>query len=184
MGATPVTVTIRNTRAPFPCPRVRTHKGGFLGQQGVLLSLPWREEAMSNQFWLSAAQFARLQPLLPTATRGVPRVDDRRVISGIVHVLQSGCRWRATPPVYGPSKTLYNRFVRWARKGVWERVFTALAPAGGPPETLMLDATYVKAHRSAGGGKGGRSSRRLGDPVGGGPRKSMPRSMRPAAPGG
>ena len=149
-----------------------------------MLSLPWREEALSNQFWLSAAQFTRLQPLLPTDTRGVPRVDDRRVLSGIVHVLQSGCRWRAAPPVYGPSKTLYNRFVRWARKGVWEPVFTELAAAGGPPGTLMLDATHVKAHRSAAGGKGGRRSRRLGDPVGGGPRKSMPPSMRPGAPGG
>ena len=115
---------------------------------------------MSNHFWLSAAQFARLQPLLPTDTRGVPRVDDRRVISGIIHVLQSGCRWRDAPPVYGPSKTLYNRFVRWARKGVWAHVFMALATAGGPPETLMLDATYVKAHRAAAGGKGGRTSRR------------------------
>ena len=68
-----------------------------------MLSLPWREEALSNQFWLSAAQFTRLQPLLPTATRGVPRVAARRVLSGIVQVLQSGWRWRAAPPVYGPS---------------------------------------------------------------------------------
>ena len=150
----------------------------------MILSPPWREEARSNHFWLSAAQFARLQPLLPTDTRGVPRVDDRRVISGIVQVLQSGCRWRDAPPVYGPSKTLYNRFVRWARKGVWAHVFAELAAAGGPPGTLMLDATHVKAHRSAAGGKGGRSSRRLGGPVGGGPRKSMPRSMKPAARGG
>ena len=73
---------------------------------------------MAKHFWLSAAQFARLQPLLPNKVRGVPRVDDRRVISGIIHVLQSGCRWRDAPPVYGPPKTLYNRFVRWARKGV------------------------------------------------------------------
>ncbi len=84
---------------------------------------------MATDFGLSEGQFARLQPLLPTATRGGPRVADRRVISGIVHVLQSGCRWRAAPPVYGPPKTLYNRFVRWARKGVWERVFMALAAA-------------------------------------------------------
>ena len=60
---------------------------------------------MSNQFWLSEAQFARLQPLLPTDTRGVPRVDDRRVISGIIHVLQGGWRWRDAPRVYGPPKT-------------------------------------------------------------------------------
>ncbi len=67
---------------------------------------------MADHFWLFEAVFARLQPLLPTDIRGVPRVDDRRVISGIVHVLQSRCRWRDAPPVYGPPKTLYNRFVR------------------------------------------------------------------------
>ena len=92
---------------------------------------------MTDHFWLSAVQFARLQPLLPTDTRGVPRVDDRRVISGIVHVLRSGCRWSAAPRVYGPPKTLYNRFVRWARKGVWEHVFTELSATGGPPARVM-----------------------------------------------
>ena len=61
-------------------------------------------------FWLTDRQWARLSPLLPQDTRGVPRVDDRRVISGIVHVLKSGCRWADAPPVYGPRKTLYNRF--------------------------------------------------------------------------
>ncbi len=88
---------------------------------------------MSHCFWLTDRQFERLRPLLPTDTRGVPRVDDRRVISGIVHVLQSGCRWKDAPREYGPHKTLYNRFVRWARKGVWEEMFTHLAAAGGPP---------------------------------------------------
>ena len=139
--------------------RVRTYKRGFLGQGVRMLSPPWREEALSNHFWLSEAQFTRLQPLLPPDTRGVPRVDDRRVIAGIVQVWQSGWRWRAAPPVYGPSKTLYNRFVRWARKGGWAPVCTELAAAGGPPGTLMLDATHVKAHRAAAGGKGGRPSR-------------------------
>ena len=114
----------------------------------------------------------------------MPRVDDRRVISGLVHVLQSGCRWRDAPPVYGPPKTRYNRFVRWARKGVWERVFTELAKAGGPPGTLMLDATYVKAHRSAAGGKGGRSSRQSDGHVAGERPKSMRRLMSTGAPGG
>ena len=116
---------------------------------------------MTQIFWLTDEQFARLQPLLPTDTRGVKRVDDRRVISGIVHVLQSGCRWKDAPAVYGPHKTLYNRFVRWARKGIWEAMFVQLAAAGGPPAALMLDATHVKAHRSAAGGKGGPSSRPL-----------------------
>lgn len=88
---------------------------------------------MSHYFWLTDLQFDRLKPLLPTDTRGVKRVDDRRVISGIIHVLQSGCRWKDAPAVYGPHKTLYNRFVRWARKGVWEDMFVRLAETGGPP---------------------------------------------------
>lgn len=74
-------------------------------------------------FWLTDAQFARLEPLLPTDTRGKPRVDDRRVISGIVHVLKSGGRWIDAPDAYGPRKTLYNRFVRWSAKGVWIDIF-------------------------------------------------------------
>jgi transposase len=110
---------------------------------------------MSEVFWLSEAQFSRLEPLLPKDTRGKPRVDDQRVISGIVHVLASGARWADAPPVYGPRKTLYNRFVRWAAKGVWRDAFEALAAAGGPPAELMLDSTHAKAHRCAAGGKGG-----------------------------
>jgi len=112
------------------------------------------------EFWLSEEQFARLAPLLPRDTRGVARVDDRRVISGIVHVLMSGGRWSDAPACYGPRKTLYNRWVRWARKGVWQRAFEALAASGGPPSELMLDSTWAKAHRSAAGGKGGRSPTR------------------------
>ena len=76
-------------------------------------------------FWLSDEQFAKIKPLLPTDTRGKERVDDRRVISGIVQVLKSGGRWVDAPPDYGPRKTLYNRFVRWADKGV----------AGAPPKS-------------------------------------------------
>jgi transposase len=71
---------------------------------------------MSNHyFWLSYAQFARLQPLLPNQPRSVPRVDDRRVISGIIHVIRGALMWRDTPAAYGPHKTLYNRSVRWSR---------------------------------------------------------------------
>ena len=117
---------------------------------------------MAGEFWLSDGQWLRLQPLLPNKPRGVPRVDDRRVISGIVHVLQSGCRWKDAPAIYGPSKTLYNRNVRWAAKGVWRDVFETLAAAGGPPAEVLIDSTHVKAHRSAAGGKGGRASRRSG----------------------
>lgn len=136
-----------------------------------------------GHFWLNEAQFARLASLLPQDTRGVERVDDRRVISGIVHVLQSGCRWRDAPAEYGPRKTLYNRFVRWAAKGVWERIFIALAQSGGPPAALMLDATHVKAHRCAAGGKGGRTARQSAAHAADGRRKSTPPSTNLAVPG-
>ncbi len=129
---------------------------------------------MSDHFWLSDEQDRRLAPLLPTDTRGVPRVDDRRVISGIVHVLRSGCRWSDAPPVYGPRKTLYNRFVLWAAKGIWTDIFHALASEGGPPAEVLIDSTAVKAHRCASGGKGGRTSRPSAACEAGGPPRSMP----------
>jgi transposase len=113
-------------------------------------------------------------PLLPNKPRGVPRVDDRRAISGIVHVLHSGGRWADAPIVYGPRKTLYNRFVRWAATGVWQFVFETLAAAGGPPAAVLRDSTHVKAHRCASGGKGGSSSRLSASAVAGAPPKSMP----------
>ena len=114
-----------------------------------------------DHFWLTDAQFAKIGPHLPTGTRGKPRVDDRRVISGIVHVLKSGGRWIDAPAVYGPRKTLYNRYVRWAAKGVWLDLFQALAQASGPPAEVLIDSSAVKAHRSAAGGKGGSATRRL-----------------------
>ena len=129
---------------------------------------------MAEAFWLSEDQFSRLAPLLPTDTRGVPRVDDRRVISGIVHVLKSGCRWVDAPDVYGPRKTLYNRFVRWAAKGVWTELFQTLAAAGGPPAQVLIDSSAVKAHRCAAGGKGGNGTRRSAVRAAGAPQKSTP----------
>ena len=80
----------------------------------------------TNLFWLSDEQWKRIEPHLPTDVRGVERADDRRVISGIVHVLKSGCRWCDCPPEYGPPTTIYNRFVRWARRGIWEKMFRRL----------------------------------------------------------
>ncbi len=79
-----------------------------------------------DYFWLNDDQFSRLEPLLPTDTRGKPRVDDCQVISSIVHVLKSGGRWTDAPEVYGPHKTLYNRFVRWAAKGACGPIFSML----------------------------------------------------------
>jgi transposase len=109
----------------------------------------------SNLFWLSDDQWGKIEPLLPTDVRGKERVDDRRVISGILHVLKSGCRWCDCPPEYGPSTTIYNRFVRWAQRGVWENLFRQLADQGRSTQTQMIDSTHIKAHRSAAGAKGG-----------------------------
>ena len=128
---------------------------------------------MSDVFWLSEKQFSRLVPLLPTDTRGKPRVDDLRVISGIVHVLKSGGRWVDAPAIYGPRKTLYNRFVRWAAKGVWMDIFHALAAAGGPPAEVLIDSSAVKAHRCASGGKGGNTRRPSVARAADAPRRSM-----------
>ena len=102
-----------------------------------------------HHFWLSDAQFARIQPLLPDKVRGVPRVDDRRVISGIVHVIRNGLRWRDAPPEYGPHKTLYNRFARWSKAGVFARIFEALAAESEADGTAVIDATHLKARRTA-----------------------------------
>ena len=96
-----------------------------------------------DYFWLDEEQFSRLEPVLPTDTHDVPRVDDRRVISGIVHVFKSG--GRDATAVFGPRKTIYNRFVRWAANGVCTDVFHALASAGGPPAELLIDSSAVTA---------------------------------------
>lgn len=125
-----------------------------------------------HHFWLTEEQFARVQRHLPSDTRGKPRVDDRRVISGIIHVLKSGGRWIDAPDVYGPRKTLYNRFVRWAAKGVWIDIFHALSSAGGPPAQVLIDSSAVKAHRCASGGKGGSKIRRSVDHAAAEPPKS------------
>ena len=127
-----------------------------------------------DHFWLSEAQFSLISPHLPTDTRGKARVDDRRVISGIIHVLKSGGRWVDAPPDYGPKKTPYNRYVRWAEKGVWSDLFHALAGSGGPPVQVLIDSSAVKAHRSASGGKGGRKVRRSVVRVAGARPKSTP----------
>jgi transposase len=130
-----------------------------------------------NLFWLSDEQWSRIEPCLPTDVRGVERVDDCRVISGIVHVLKSGCRWCDCPPEYGPPTTIYNRFVRWAERGVWEKLFQALAGNGRSADMQMIDSTHIKAHRSAAGGKGGSKSRRLAAQEEGATRRSMHSQM-------
>src|ERR1700679_2373586 len=131
----------------------------------------------ANLFWLGDEQWSRIQPLLPTDVRGKDRVDDRRVISGIVHVIKSGCRWIDCPPEYGPSKTIYNRFVRWAERGIWERLFRELAQRGHATDVQMIDSTHAKAHRSAAGAKRGSISRRSAAHASGATRKSTQSQM-------
>ena len=105
---------------------------------------------MSDLIWLSKAEMRRIEPYFPLS-HGMPRVDDRRVISGIIFVIRNGLRWRDAPKDYGPPKTIYNRFIRWSRLGVFNKIFAELAAKGGKPDRLMNDATHPKATRTAAG---------------------------------
>lgn len=113
---------------------------------------------MSNLFWLTEAEMDRLRPFFPKS-HGRPRADDRRVISGIIFINRNGLRWCDAPLVYGPPKTLYNRWKRWCGMGVFARIMEGRASEAAEQKTVMIDATYLKAHRTAlspGGEKGGR----------------------------
>ena len=129
---------------------------------------------MAGAYWLSDQAWAAIEPLLPTNQPGARRVDDRRVISGIIHVLRSGCRWQDCPRDYGPATTIYNRFNRWSRKGLWTRIFATLSAQADWPDDLSIDSTAVRAHRSAHGGKGGRKFRPSGARVVVRPQKYTP----------
>ena len=104
------------------------------------------------QYELTDFEWSVIQPVLPNKPRGVPRVDDRRVLNGIFWVLRTGAPWRALPQEYGPSTTCYNRFVRWRRIGVWDRVLAAVTEAydGG---VQMIDSTSVRVHQHAANAK-------------------------------
>ncbi|RYE72779.1 MAG: IS5 family transposase [Oxalobacteraceae bacterium] len=103
---------------------------------------------MSSLYWLTDEQMERLRRFFPKS-HGKPRVDDRRVLSGIIFVNRNGLRWRDAPKDYGPAKTLYNRWKRWGAMGIFVRMMEGLAAAGAEPKTVMIDATYLKAHRTA-----------------------------------
>jgi len=123
---------------------------------------------MAETFWLSDVQWAAIEPLLPSFG-GKPRVDDRRIISGILHRFREGLRWRVLPDFYGPRTTVFNRFNRWSERGVWQDLFAALSRCDEPPLIGMADSTAVRAHRAASGGKGGRrrkpsGARGVGEP--------------------
>ena len=107
---------------------------------------------MSSNFWLSEEEFNKIKPLLPNKSRGVPRVDDRRVLSGIIFCLQRGYRWSDVPTEYGPAKTLYNRYKRWSEAGIFKDIFEALSSQRIDKGTLMIDASHIKTHRIAANG--------------------------------
>ena len=92
---------------------------------------------MTEMILLSEAQMARISPFFPLS-HGMPRVDDRRVISGIIFVIRNGLRWRDVPAGYGPHKTIYNRFIRWSEMGVFGRIFVELAKGGGDTEETSI----------------------------------------------
>ena len=102
---------------------------------------------MDDLLLLSDAQMRRMELYFPLP-HGVPRVDDRRVLSGILFVIRNGLRWRDAPPAYEPHKAIYNRFIRWSRLGVFDRIFAELSKGGGT-DRLMIDVTHIKAHRTA-----------------------------------
>lgn len=131
---------------------------------------------MAGEFWLDDRQWLAIEPLLPRNQPGARRKDDRRVISGIIHVLKVGCRWQDCPLMYGPPTTIYNRFYRWARRGIWQHLFQAVVSVH-PDQVQMIDSTTAKAHRSAAGGKGGPRRRPLAAHVAAGRPRSTPSSM-------
>jgi transposase len=115
----------------------------------------------ANLFWLSDEQWTKIKPLIPKNRPGQMNRpgqklrNNRRILSGIIHVLKTGCRWQDCPPEFGPYATVYNRFNRWSGRGMWQEIFETVAGSPEPPEEVALDSTHVKAHRCAGGGKGG-----------------------------
>jgi transposase len=103
---------------------------------------------MGELYWLTDVQMERLRPFFPKS-RGKPRVDDRRVLSGIIFIQRNGLMWKHAPREYGPPKTLYNRWKRWSRMGVFARIMTELAAQAQDAGLVMIDATHTKAHRTA-----------------------------------
>ena len=107
-----------------------------------------------SRYDLTDFEWRVIEPLLPNKPRGVPRVDDRRVLKGIFWVLRSGAPWRDLTERYGPHTTCYNRFVRWRKAGVWERLMDAISDAH-EGDIQMIDSTSVRGHQQAATAKRG-----------------------------
>ena len=100
------------------------------------------------RYELSDCEWSVIKPMLPNKPRGIPRVDDRRVLNGIFWTLRSGAPWRDLPEIFGPRTTCYNRFVRWRRAGVWDKIMETLA-AAHDAAVLMIDTSIVRVHQNA-----------------------------------
>ncbi len=105
-------------------------------------------------------EWSIIKPLLPNKPRGVPRADDRTVLNGIFWRLRTGTPWADIPEHYGPHSTCYNRFVRWRRVGVWDRLFEAVS-AAYDGDLQSIDSSSIRVHQHGGNGKKGGSPRRM-----------------------
>ena len=99
-----------------------------------------------RRFELTDEEWAVIAPLLPNKVRGVPRVDDRRVINGILWRFRTGSPWADIPERYGPHTTCYNRFVRWRKAGVWDRLLASVS-AAFDGELVMIDSSSIRVHQ-------------------------------------
>lgn len=103
---------------------------------------------MRGHVWLADQQMERRRPFFPRS-RGKPRVDDRRVLSGMICIKKKGLQWKDAPAVFGPPTTLCNRFVRWPRTGVFARTFVEPARPGPEGTLIMTGSTHLEAQRTA-----------------------------------
>lgn len=103
---------------------------------------------MGGRYDLTDFEWSVIQPLLPNKPRGVPRVNDRRVLNGVFWVLRSGAPWRDLPERYGPYTTCYNRFNRWRKVGVWDCIMDAVSEAFDG-DIQMIDSSVIRVHQHA-----------------------------------
>lgn len=113
----------------------------------------------ANLFWLHDKQWLKIEPLIPMHRPDRNPRNNRRILSRIIDLLNTRCRWQHGPPGYGSYRRLYNRFNRRSGHGIWRQIFATVAQSPEPPQQATLDSTHVKAHRCADGGKGPRNRR-------------------------
>lgn len=143
----------------------------FCGRDSKAMAKPWRS-VWGHSLWLDDEAWATIEPHLPNIQPGARRVDDRRIINGIIHVLKSGCRWRNCSPNYGPLTRAYNRFNRWSGRNRWRRILKALAESQWITAAAAVAGSYMKGHRRTHGGTGEQRTKRSVFPEAASQRKS------------